>query len=426
MREKLKIVLIVFLAISCRDNRLMYTLDSVSRENTTSNPQINFYLETSLSMKGYVNTDVAGDYKLKDIVPYLITDLESKFSAIDLYTITDKPLKYTRNLSDFYNALRKGEIFTGKSSRLHQIFQQMVEDVDSASVNIVISDCILDFGDEDNLAEGGLLTHGIYQKLGTEVSAAVYKYTSDFNGNWYYDRKNTGGLNSPDLPKPYENIILHNRPFYIWVIGRQENLKEIISSGIIKDYDDAHFYNIDYTDIPVHLLSHPRKGKIFINTEQQQLTVNEVSKDRPILFTLGLDLSTLPNSLRNTAYLSKIIHISPAYLEQYATIEMFDEVSFTSVKNYEKVQGQIYKNKLSHFITISFTTLNENDTHFKLDFSNKQPSWIKDSHLEDDYQKSTDSLEGRTFALNRITDAFEERYNDIQLMEIQFTLKTKQ
>ncbi|MEM6804092.1 MAG: hypothetical protein AAF696_21995 [Bacteroidota bacterium] len=34
------------------------------------------YLETSLSMKGYVSLNKVGDYKFKDVVNYLITDLD--------------------------------------------------------------------------------------------------------------------------------------------------------------------------------------------------------------------------------------------------------------------------------------------------------------------------------------------------------------
>ncbi|MBL4586356.1 MAG: hypothetical protein JKX84_04755, partial [Flavobacteriales bacterium] len=294
---------------SCQDDALTYKMSGVSDKSVIEPTSIKLYLETSVSMRGYVNSNKSGDYKLKDALPYFITDMEANFLPIELYTITDTPKRYDKSVSEFYDDLRTGDIFAGKSSMLHNIFEMLIKDVDSASVNILISDCILDLGTENNMTERTQMTLGIYKQLNQNISVACFKFLSDFNGDWYYDRENTGGSKSKDKLKPYVGRILHNRPFYIWILGNGDLIKKIHAEGILKGYESVHFYNLDYQETPVKLLSHPRKGNMSIDTDKKEFTVKKVSPDRPVEITVGLNLSALPEAYQEIGYLSQNVSI---------------------------------------------------------------------------------------------------------------------
>ncbi|MGB0949918.1 MAG: hypothetical protein ACPGU0_07430, partial [Marinirhabdus sp.] len=60
-------------------NSYELSVEQQTKVDTLHVQQINLYLETSASMRGYVNANVAGSYPLKDVVPFMVTDLNNAF-----------------------------------------------------------------------------------------------------------------------------------------------------------------------------------------------------------------------------------------------------------------------------------------------------------------------------------------------------------
>src|SRR5690606_12661417 len=152
-------IVIVVLLSSCGDGKHIYKVESVNttQENDTlSIKQINFYLEASSSMKGYVNVNKEGNYSLKDIIPFIIEDMDNRNNLqTNLYTIKDKIQKH-KSKQVFFDELRTGKILDGKSSNLQDIFKNMLSTSVNGTINILVSDCIIDLGKgSNNLTEKG-------------------------------------------------------------------------------------------------------------------------------------------------------------------------------------------------------------------------------------------------------------------------------
>ncbi len=113
------IILSVFLFLSitaCSDPQMYsFTKTQTKEIDTFQIERVNFYLETSVSMKGYVNTDVIGNYTLKDVIPFLITDLDKDYGINStLHTISDESRIYKQSKYKFFEQLRKGSLLNGK------------------------------------------------------------------------------------------------------------------------------------------------------------------------------------------------------------------------------------------------------------------------------------------------------------------------
>lgn len=378
--------------------------------------KIDFFLETSVSMKGYVNANVPGNYPLKDVVSYLVTDLDKRYDDITtIYTVSDSPRKYEQTKEHFNAQLRKGNLLNGKSSKLQNIFGPIIDSLQSNAVSILVSDCILDLGDDDAMTEGSSVTTKIYSHLidKPDAAVAVFKYLSDFNGTYYYDRKNTGSYNHN--ARPYYNTILKNRPFYIWVLGDKQLVKELLSQNLFENYDKAYAFNVSMNDIPYAILRKPVSGKISLNPENNTVIIHEVEEQRPVQFTIGVNLEKHPPFYENLFMNVENYEISPSYLKNTIAFE-------TKSKN--ELKGSEGKG-FTHFLQPTLFDMNVEITEMSFTLKIQPAEWFKETHLIDDYKITPETLEHKTFAFNFITDAFEKAYRDTPNL-LEFKLIRKQ
>lgn len=416
--------LFIIVMISCTSS-LHYEFVSykeiIHQKNTLE--RIDFFLETSVSMKGYVNSNTPGSYPLKEVLPFLITDLDKMYEGMtQIYTVSNGPRKYTNTKQRFYDQLRRGTIFGGRSSKLQNVFGNAVDAITENSVSILVSDCIPDLGREDMLISSSKVTTEIYRKLiqKENFGVAVFQYLSDFNGTYYYDRNNTGSTRQNT--RPYYNTLLKNRPFYIWVLGNKFLVKELVSKDIFGVYKQSHFYNI-----PVHtsyqLLNTPKKGKIAISTEHSTLRIKEATEKRPVQFTIGINLHDQPKGFYKQFMNPSNYSITPKFLNETYTIEAKDH-SILSKKNVDK--ETIEQEKLSHFLQPKFYDLDSKTENITITLYNKTPSWIQQTNLKDDLEISADSLAYKTFAFDAITKAFDKAFKTENDTLAHFTLIKKQ
>lgn len=402
---KLSAVVLCIFFIGCGSSSHLFDFVPYASPSVTKSKleKIDFFLETSVSMKGYVNVNQPGDYPLKDVVSYLITDLDKRYDGITtIYTVSDSPRKYKQTKEHFNDQLRKGNLLQGRSSKLQNVFGPIIDSLQSNQVSILVSDCILDLGKDDAMTGGSSVTTKIYGHLINKPNAAVavFKYLSDFNGTYYYDRKNTGSYNHS--ARPYYNTILKNRPFYVWVLGDKQLVKELLSQKLFEKYDKVYAYNISMDDVPFAILKEPRKGKVAINTEQSTVLMKDVEQKRPVQVTIGVNLEKQPSFYENLFMNVENYEIRPSHLKNTITLE-------TATKSELKDNEGL---GFTHFLK---------PTLFDLDFTTKEiaftlksaPStWFKEAHLTDDYQVPAETLEHKTFAFNFITDAFDKAYRD--------------
>ncbi len=417
--------LVLLCCTSCKEERGIYTFSKSQATvvDTVDIKEIKLYLETSASMRGYVNSNVAGAYPLKDLVPLMVTDLDTHFDLkTQLITISDRQRKFPYSKDKFFEKLRSGRIFSSTSSKLQNIFSDVISETSIGTVSILISDCIPDLGKINTITEGSKITNHIYRTIAgnKNLGATVFQYQSDFNGTFYYDSKNTGGRRSSG--RPFYKKTLNNRPFYVWVFGEQTAVAKLLATNIIKDYDAAHAYNVSLNNTESGLLKHPKSGKISINPEKGTLLIKEIDFKRPALFTVGLNGSSLSKLHQEQLLDTTNYTVTPAYIQEFIQFEIKQKEALLSedIKDKSKIQNSSY----THFLQSTLVDFDLDTQEFSINIFSKEPSWIQNTSLVDDLGVTAAVLEGKTFGFRFITDAFAKAYpsKDPQL---KFTL-TKQ
>lgn len=401
------------LMISCTGERNSYTLSTdqnlVSDSGNIQN--INFYLETSGSMKGYINPNVSGKYPLKDVLPFIVTDVNNTFNLeSNLYTISDSQEKYLQLKSTFFKELRSTEIFKGGSSKLQKIFSDIINNSTTGNVNFLITDCIPDLGDINTKTESSIITSKIYKSLleNKSLGVAFFKYNSDFNGTFYFNRKNQGLENRTQ--RPFYNEVLQKRPFYIWIFGEGGAVNEILSKNIIKDYNAVHSYNLPIQKINVGLIKSLKSGKVAVNENSQTVYIQDATERAPAEFNIGLNLTT-HNKLNVDRLLSNSkISVFPNYIRNTTEVDWVtkgDMLSTAKSNNKPIIQSSSY----SHFLNMTLTSFNPEVEQIGVTITTKEPKWIRSTHIDEDIGITSDQLENKTFGLKFITDAFSRAYN---------------
>lgn len=404
-------------------NEYHFTVDTTSNENNRRIEKINIFLETSVSMKGYVNANTPGNYVLKDVLPYLITDLDNTYKDLTtIYTVTNRPEKVGDKREKFLQRLRSGDIFGGGSSPFQDVFAAVIDSIGDTSISIMISDCISDLGSVNTMSEGVKVSQAIYSHLSRkeDIGVAVFQYNSDFNGTYYYDRNNTGGRNPK--ARPYYNTILKNRPFYIWVLGNENLVNQLLEKELFKDYDQSHFFNLPLNDINAQILANPKRGRISINEDKQTIMIKEASSKRPVEFVIGVRLKDKPKYYSKLFSESTLFKITPDYLNSEINLKTTD--SILNERNVNK--SFIDKNELSNFLKINMVDLDPNLDSFSISLPSIGASWFNTVHLDDDLGLPAEELEGKTFAFKYITDGFDRYFKDeIPLLKFNFSQTKK-
>lgn len=423
----IKLLCICFLLVSClslkscknNDVRYKVSISSNSENSKARITNIDFFLETSVSMKGYVNANALGNYSLKEVVPFLITDLNTKYNnAVQIYTVTDQPKKYPKSNDEFVQDLRSGDILGGKSSELQNVFGSIIDSVQPNSVSILVTDCIVDLGKKNTYTESSLVTQKIYKHLTKKENfgVALFQYESDFNGDFYFDRNNTGGKSIKN--RPYYKTILRKRPFYVWVFGEKEVVKEVLSNNIFGTYSNSHFFNLPIQNVSVKLLENPKQGKVAINQEKETILIREASEKRPVIFTLGFNLNNIPTYYHEQFKDANNFQITPKYINDITSLKITTDLS-----NQKKVDNStISQHNLSHFLQVQFSDVDVEVDKINIQLTQDASKWFEAVHIDEDFGISAEELEGKTFALKCITDAF-KRYTKEkkELLNIQLT-----
>ncbi len=417
-------IIFVFSTTSCSDKNV-YELSTEQETpvDTLGLLGVNFYLETSASMRGYVNSNVPGNYPLKDLMPFIVTDFDNTFAIeSNLYTISDKQQKYRYSKAKFFDQLRAGKVFTGKSSKLQNIFADVISATGNGTVSILITDCIPDLGKINTKTEGSKITSQLYNHLvgNKSLGVAVFKYSSNFNGTHYFNRENNNGV--PQSKRPFYNQILNDRPFYIWVFGEPTLVTKVLSKNIIKTYQAAHTYNLPLQKMEVGLLKYPKSGKISITPEKNTILIKEIEAKRPATFTIGLDLKELSDLQKNQLLDSLNYEVYPKYIAE--TISLIIKDKNTLLLEKIKDKSVIESSSYTHFVQPTLYDFNVGTEKIYFKNFNKEAEWINDTDLEDDVDISKSDLENKTFGFQFITKAFSRAFS-AENASLQLTL-TKQ
>lgn len=380
--------------------QLIYTGSGHGLENTPQGSKfnINVYLENSASIDGYVS----GHTEFKDALYSFLGDIKlSEYCDSLNLNYINRTIPFSKlnadasGINDFIQTLtpasfkKRGGVRS--SSDIMQILGNVLNRTNSSNMSVVVSDFVFSPGLRQNasnyLAQESIgIKANFANKLKQfDLSVMVIQLMSSFDG-FYYD----------ETDKPFR--LSSRRPYYVWLMGSERQLKAIIKSGVIENIRGGYQnrlllqkvhqtstpdYKILYTEKigSFHLPSGAR-GPIENATASNQLrTMNKFA------FNVAVDYS---ESLLDPSYFS-------------------DTGNYSHNKNYAIAAKQIGLTadpSLSNFThLIRLTTAEPRPETITIAIRGRMPQWIKDSSSENDTQLTTNLQEQKkTFGLNYLIE----------------------
>lgn len=182
---------------------------------TTPNPVVNVYLEISGSMNGYVN---GGTSTFQQVVKEYLSGINNAAfaSAVNYFYVGSKITPKGNDLTNYITRLTPssfGAAGGGATTDIGGLFKTILGNMDSNTISIFISDCIISPGSNTNTAAyaRGQMTDVrdaivSYTNQYKDLACLVYQFDSEFNGRYFDYQNHPRNVNMP-------------RPFYIWVFG---------------------------------------------------------------------------------------------------------------------------------------------------------------------------------------------------------------
>lgn len=383
--------------------------------------QIHFFLETSASMGGYLN----GSTTFKDVVSEIVTKANT-IKPVSVWTIADKPQPYAGSLTAFVEGLATTPLATGRSSELHKVFRQAGEKVKGNNIAVLVSDCILSFPDADvkrnpdinRTDASSVLKNEIYDQFSqlnkAGIGATVYAYNSPFNGT-YYDYQNRK-----------QKLTGESRPFYIWVIGKQEllnqfnsQLQELLTTKPVKQLSFGSGKALTAYEL---FFSLNKKGDWRV--EKGDIAELAVKPNRPAEFAVGLNLDALPAYVRDEAFLRKNLVIT----SPNATVKLINVQQKDAIKEVSRLRERELKllNSSTHVLTFQVTNLFDDKADVTVKLPARFDDWYQTTWTTMD-DRTTDGRRNKTFALehlmNGVKEAYQSSSNDF--LQLNFSLLKK-
>lgn len=176
---------------------------------------VNFYVENSGSMKGFFS----GNSQIKDIIKDYydrIDDCQNDGDTITLNYINTEINISPEKIKEYLMSCQSK--CTAAYTKIDEILSMAMEGINDSTVNIVISDYCFESDNSSFPMAMSEITKLFSKRLkaDTDLSLAIIKYMSDFNGKYF-----PGGI---PTKKPM--------PFYLWIFGNEKQVKRIVNAPI--------------------------------------------------------------------------------------------------------------------------------------------------------------------------------------------------
>jgi hypothetical protein len=384
------IISVLFILLSCCDRPKNEGHKNPPVKNNKIN--INLYIENSMSMNGFwknPNSDFRND--IRDFAADLKNDTNIK---INYFYINDSVYKIeTDNLGSYINDVNANKGNT-KSSDLNNIFQQLIKNIDSNSINILISDNIYSKNTDPKSHKLGTLDENrtkskehFSNAKNKNLITAVAKFKSQFNGTLYNPK-----------PKNHNNTFF----YYMTMIGQPSSMSKLFSL-----LDNKWNNYKGYIDRILYSKSKDNNVDAFVH--------NELIKDAQT----SKENNTIENANIGSEFLilcdlSSYKGIESRYLCDSSNYELSDSsysvVEINKIENFkikfngkEKTIENTKFDKCTHTIKIKINKMQFSDIILKLRF--KQPEW--ESHNDPNANNIIDATYGIKDLLIGIMDGYE-------------------
>lgn len=372
--------------------------------------KINIFIENSGSMDGYIKNATEFEAVLSDLLVRIqykyekdkmnFNFINSKIYPLEINDINEfistlEPLKKPYNIGE------RGE------SQLNEIFKMVLSNTKKDEVSLFFSDCIYSL-EANKDTEGGLefqksLTKGAFLEKSKEFgfSTKIVKMKSRFDGK-YWDKNNK-----------FQKLDKSNRPYYIWIIGRDELMVEFsnrIDVNSLKGFQNSFYLTtLAESDILYTILKETNKIGRFKPTNRGDKLLKSITdidyKNGKLGFSIAVDLSKI---IVDSTYLKNISNYS---VTSGFVIKSIQNIDDSKVTERDKITANNIK--ATHLITVQI--LEEIPLkNLEIELVNKMPNWIETTNTVDDTDISIqlDKTFGLLHLIEGVSQAYELQNNN--------------
>jgi hypothetical protein len=381
------------------------------------NFSVNFFLENSASMDGYLSS-ASNDFK--KALFGLLSDLKNNsggiVSNLDLYhintAITDS-VRVDKNavLDDFIFKLNPQAFrqlgIKNKGNRaqtdMHDLLKQVLQKVDEINVAILVSDFIFspgkakaktaaEFIDAQSMSIRGSFAE---KRASQDLAVYILKMESDFTGKYFLYN---------DSPVDYDAKKHKPRPYYIWFIGSPIHIAKIAQNqSIITSMKQAGYKEGESVIFESYKEGAERQPEfnLVLKKSNNKVVCNPRNAKRTILvkdtkdFNCSIDFNFGDNFRPSAFYSNK------------------DNYKIEAKNNFDITIGEPKKKNFELNLALSADKVNWGEV--KISVVDKMPSWVKEAASKDDFGILGNPLEqGRTYGFEElVTGVFRGFYPDI-------------
>lgn len=435
-------ILSILTTLSCLLHAIPPSMQARSRV------KINFFIENSGSMNGYVN----GSTEFKELISTLIVDLRNLYieDSINIIFINEiqRNLRRGYNLTNFAASLSPGSSpyrVAGTDRPANTFFDEILNSVlsqtDSTTVSMLVSDCIYSTRDGrmgPEFVQPRVLDIFWGKLAGSkDFATVVYKLNSRFNG-YYYSESRVG-----------TNFYLNNsvRPYYLWIVGPVRAVEALINEierdiRRISGYEARHVFSTEKFNQDIYWTILASTGTNAFITPDKRLAgpqfirgISNIKNNRnlshPLSLAIALDFSSLlideeylhnPENYQVTGGSNWLINDVGKINYSKKAIEVNNDL----VKIMPNDWLRLANSGATHVLFFSYPSKAVSPGNIEFSLQRKLPDWIEKSNASDD--SSETMTFGRTLLLKPIllgvNDAYERVSKDPSLFSLKVSIKT--
>lgn len=386
----------------------------------TTKPTYNVFLENSGSMDGFVKGRTAFESSIYGFLSDINTN-DNVTGALNLHYINSEKIDFSSTVKDFIDKLEPSTFKARGGNRgdsdIEMILSEIVDETDDKSVSVFISDCLFSLKKVNNVDE-----YLINQSIGIKsifakkvnqnpnLSVLVIQLSSDFTGRFYtYDNK-------------VEKMDKQPRPYYVWIMGNHDYIKDLMSKidiegsmeGHIKNYycwSSADNNNLEYRTTPLNMIGSYRPDR-----DEPLTKIGKISKGKRDA-EAGVFQFSIGVNLKGYGLHSDYITDKDNYKVSDDNYKI-EEVRAITEKEKKRLN---YPVEYSHLILVR----SERPTETALEISLKQvfPKWITKWHWEPDGEgedfNPKDELT-KSFGLKQLLKGVHDAYKGTKSKESNF------
>jgi hypothetical protein len=372
---------------------------------------VNVYLEISNGMKGFMPPPAAGKEPtaFQRHLNQLISEVQDGryVGAKGFYLAKQdqqgRPVLDSVSYNTLKNTVVSGIKANVLGTPLPALLQAALQkSVAQGAVSVIVSDFIHGPDPRDPgqfISLDSDIRSSLKEAEQNDLAIAVLADASPFHGTYH-----------PAVKRPEVSRTLNGEeiPFYIWVIGRQQEV-QVVTNQVFRNLPAQQaYFGFSYPAVPYSAILKSKafrpSGTVYCTsrTADPCTSVNlQPQKNEPVAFTVGLDLGGLPASMQQVDYLKRNLKVAAD--GGRAAIE-----SVTAADEAARATPDLAK--YTHFVRVQVPQLTASTGSISLRLDQVYPSWVKAWSTDNDNNPAT--APKKTYQFDKIIDGVQALYRD--------------